>query len=72
MERTGDELLPALVGDADDGRVGVEELDDGPRDRIERGVEREALRERPGDLVQRAELLRRLALGGEDLLELRA
>ena len=71
VDRPGDELVAPLVLHADDGRVGIEQLDGRLRHRVERRVEREALRKRARDLVQRPQSLCRLPLGGESLLALR-
>ena len=61
--------LAALVGHADGRRVEVEELDHAARDGVEGRLEREALREGVGDLVEAAELSRGAALGFERALQ---
>ena len=71
VHRTGDELVAAPVLHPDHRRVGLEQLDGGARHGIEGRVERQALGERPRDLVQRPQALRRLAFRGERLLALR-
>ncbi len=71
MRRMRDELVAALTLHADHGRVRVEQVDRRARHGFERRVEREALRERPRDFVQRAQLLRGFALGRERLLPFR-
>ncbi len=71
LRRMRDELVAALALHADHGRVRVEQVDRGARHGLERRVEREALRERTRDLVQRAQLLRGFALGRERLLPFR-
>ena len=63
--RARSEELAAIVGHADHGGVDVEHVDDRLRQRLERLVERELLRKRAGDLVQRTEPARRVPLGGE-------
>ena len=65
------ELAP-LVRHADRGRVDVEQLDRVPRERIERGLEGEALRERPRHLVERAHAAGRLAFRRERALQIDA
>ena len=64
-------LAPRLVG-ADDGRVGIEQLDGRPRDRTERVGQRHALGERLRDLVEGAQAPRRLAFRLERALALGA
>ena len=71
MRRMREELVAALALHADHGRVRVEQVDRGARHGLERRVEREALGERPRDLVQRAQLFRGLAFGRERVLPLR-
>ena len=65
-----DERLAARLVRADDGRVGVEQLDGRPRDRAERLRQRHALGERLRDLVEGAQPPRRLPLGLERALAL--
>jgi hypothetical protein len=72
VDRARHELVAALVGDADHGGVDAELPDEGLRDGGERRVERERLRERPRDLVERRHLPRRRPLRLEDLRELGA
>ena len=64
------ELLAPLVRHPHDRRVEIEHLDDRARERIERLVEPEALREGARDLVERANLACRGPLGGERRLAL--
>ena len=64
------ELLTSLVRRPHDGGVEVEHLDDGACERGDRFVEGEALRERPGHLVEGAEAPCRRPLGGERRLPL--
>ncbi len=70
MQREGEQLLAPGIGHAQHRRVDLEELDDCAHDSLQRHVEREALRERARDLVERAEPARGRALGRERLLEL--
>ena len=56
VHRLRNELVAALVGNANHGRVDTEHLDDRLRDRLERRLERQALRERARDLVERVHL----------------
>ena len=70
VDRARQELLAPLVRHPHDGRVEVEHLDDGARERLERLVEPEALREGARDLVERAHPPCRRPLGGERRLAL--
>ena len=65
------EHVAATVEHADHRSVDLEQLDRGSGHRIERRVEREALREGARDLVERPQPLPRLPLGGDRLLKLR-
>ena len=73
MDRLCDKRLAALVRESDHRRIDLEEVDERATDRVERLVEREALRERARDLVEGGEppcydalrLQRPLALGPE-------
>ena len=67
----GDERLAALVGQPDHGGVDLEQLDERPVATASSvSLEREALRERARDLVERGEPPRRDALGLERPLPL--
>ena len=69
MNRLRDERFTPLVRHANRGRIQVEKLDHRLRDRVERGVKREAPRERVRDLEQPPELAGRLSLRSERPLE---
>ena len=70
VDRTGDEGFAALVGHAQDGCVHLEELDSSSGDRADRLLQRQALGERAGDLVERLEAPGREELRVERLLAL--
>ncbi len=72
VDRARRQQLAPLVGHADHRGVDVEHVDDRLRERIERLVERQLLRERARDLVQRPEPACCLALGRERGLPLAA
>ena len=72
VHRPRDQLDPALVGHPDHGGVDAEQRHDRLGEHIERRLQRQALGERAGDLVERVEPLGRLALRRERLLALAA
>ena len=61
--RTRNDRLAPLVGHPDQRDVDVQDVRDRRRHRLERRLEREALRERARDLVERAQLPRRGTFG---------
>jgi hypothetical protein len=67
-----DEHLTARVRQPDHGGVDLQLLDDGARDRRDRYVQRHALRERAGDLVERTKAPRSLTLRAQRGLEVGA
>jgi hypothetical protein len=69
-DRTREQHLAAVVRHADERHVRVEHVHDGAGDGVERRFEREALRERARDLVERAHLPRRRLFGFERTLAL--
>ena len=69
MGRAQDELLAALVGHSNHRGVDLEELDHRSHDCLQRRFQRERLRERARDLVERVQLPRLVALRRERALE---
>jgi hypothetical protein len=64
------EELPPLIRHPDHGGIGTQEPDRSLGDRLQRRLQREALRERAGDLVEGPQLLGGLPLGLQRLLAL--
>ncbi len=60
-----DELVAALLGNADHGRIDPEQVDRRAHDGFQGGLERETGRERARDLVQRAQLAGSCRFGGQ-------
>ena len=70
VERLREQGFAAFVGHSNPDRVELQEIGAGPDERLQRRLQRQALRERLRDLVERAEPLRRLFLRVERMLAL--